>query len=284
MIDFSKYEKNNIYYGGSERKIGITIDGFNYMLKFQKDTRFGKRYNHLSEYVGSHIFDILGLKVHDTYLGTYNGENVVACKDFNAENYEFVPFNDVGESSLEQDKEMYQYTYEDIMEMLEDNRKLTCVNETIDIFWEIYIVDALLGNFDRHGANWGFLKKDNKYKLAPVFDNGSCLYPQLTDEDQMKVIMSSSEETDKRIYSFPTSQIKLGDKKSSYFDVISSLRYKECNEALSRICKRYSQEKIDNFIDSIESISETGKSFYKYVINQRYNKILLFSYKKLMEG
>lgn len=284
MIDFSKYEKNNIYYGGSERKIGITIDGFNYMLKFQKDTRFGKRYNHLSEYVGSHIFDILGLKVHDTYLGTYNGENVVACKDFNAENYEFVPFNDVGESSLEQDKEMYQYTYEDIMEMLEDNRKLTCVNETIDIFWEIYIVDALLGNFDRHGANWGFLKKDNKYKLAPVFDNGSCLYPQLTDEDQMKVIMSSSEETDKRIYSFPTSQIKLGDKKSSYFDVISSLRYKECNEALSRICKRYSQEKIDNFIDSIESISETRKSFYKYVINQRYNKILLFSYKKLMEG
>lgn len=284
MIDFSRYEKNNIYYGGTERKIGISIDGFNYMLKFQKDTRFGKRYNHLSEYVGSHIFNMLEIDVHDTYLGVYDGENVVACKDFNVEGYEFVPFNDVGESSLEQDKEIYQYTYEDIMQMLSDNKKLTSVDETIDRFWDIYIVDALLGNFDRHGANWGFLKKENKYKLAPVFDNGSCLYPQLVDEEQMKVIMASSDETDKRIYTFPTSQIKLGDNKSSYFDVISSLRYKECNEALVRICQRYSQNKIDAFIDSIENISDTRKDFYKYVINQRYNKILLFSYKKLMEG
>ena len=36
------------------------------------------------------------------------------------------------------------------------------VDETIQAFWQLFIVDALLGNFDRHGANWGFLKKDNK--------------------------------------------------------------------------------------------------------------------------
>ena len=34
-------------------------------------------------------------------------------------------------------------------------------------------MDALLGNFDRHGANWGFIKEDNKYTIAPIFDNGS---------------------------------------------------------------------------------------------------------------
>ena len=85
----------------------------------------------------------------------------------------------------------------------------------------MYIVDALLGNFDRHGANWGFLKKNNKYSLAPIFDNGSSLFPQMIDENEMKLIISNEDEINKRVYTFPTSQIKLHNKKSSYFEVIS---------------------------------------------------------------
>ena len=54
-IDFSKYDSSGKYYGGSERKLGIVIDGVDYMLKFQKKTAFGKRNNHISEFVGSHI-------------------------------------------------------------------------------------------------------------------------------------------------------------------------------------------------------------------------------------
>lgn len=87
----------------------------------------------------------------------------------------------------------------------------------------MYIVDAFLGNFDRHWANWGFLKKNNKYSLAPIFDNGSSLFPQMIDENEMKLIISNEDEINKRVYTFPTSQIKLHNKKSSYFEVISSL-------------------------------------------------------------
>jgi hypothetical protein len=125
------------------------------MLKFQKKTAFGVRNNHVSEYLGSHIFGLLGFTAQETYLGYYKGEQVVACKDFNRNGEQFVPFNDVGESTLDQDKETYQYEYSDIMKMLRDNSKLTNVYETISMFWQIYIVDALRGNFDRHGANWG---------------------------------------------------------------------------------------------------------------------------------
>lgn len=81
----------------------------------------------------------------------------------------------------------------------------------------MYIVDAFLGNFDRHWANWGFLKKNNKYSLAPIFDNGSSLFPQMIDENEMKLIISNEDEINKRVYTFPTSQIKLHNKKSSYF-------------------------------------------------------------------
>ena len=279
--DFSNYKLSNIRYGGSERKLGILINDEPYMLKFQKNTKFGKRNNHLSEFLGSHIFELLGFNVHKTYLGKYKGEFVVACKDFVINGYEFVPFNDVGESTIETDKETYQYTYEDIVLLLEKNRKITNVDETISIFFEMYIVDALLGNFDRHGANWGFLKKENKYQLAPIFDNGSCLFPQLVNEDEMNYILNDENELNERIYKFPTSQIKLGNKKSSYYEVISSLKYKECNEALIKIYPKVDINKIGELINSLD-ISTIHKNFYTSIIMERYKKILKHSYDKLV--
>lgn len=282
-MDFSDYKVSNTYFGGSEKKIGLIISGSEYMIKFQKQTEFGKRNNHISEYIGSHIFEILGFRVQETYLGTYKGEQVVACKNFIEDGYQFVPFNDVGESTLDRDKELYQYSYADIMKMLRDNSKLTDVDETIDAFWQLFIVDALLGNFDRHGANWGFLKKDNKYSLAPVFDNGSSLFPAMTDEDEMKSIINSEKETDKRIYTFPTSQIKLNDRKSSYYDVIHSLQFAECNNALINVYKRISLDKINMFIDNdVMFISDLQKEFYKHIIKNRFKKIIEASFEELI--
>lgn len=282
--DFSKYKRTNTYYGGSEKKFGILIDGYEYLVKFQKTTNLGtKRLNHVSEYLGSHIFSLLGFNVQETFLGLYNKEQVVVCKNFISDGYQFVPFNDVGESSLERDKEAYQYSYQDITDMLLDNIKLTDVEETIKSFWEIFIVDAIIGNFDRHGSNWGFLKKSNKYTLAPIFDNDSCLFPQLIDDEEIIKIMNSQDLTDQRIYKFPTSQIQLNDKKSSYFEVINSLRFPECNKALTKIYKIYSQEKIDELIDETLFINDTHRAFYKYILKQRFDKIILASYRKLME-
>ncbi len=281
-IDLSNYPLSGKQYGGSEKKIGILIDGVPYMLKFQKNSPFGRRWNHISEYLGSHIFEMLGFSTHHTFLGCYNGQHVVACKDFVVDDYIYVPFNDVGESTIEEDKEQYQYSYEDILTLLEKNKKLTDVQETISSFFEMYIVDALVGNFDRHGANWGFLKKDNHYTLAPVFDNGSCLFPQMVDENEMEFILHNEEEMNRRIYQFPTSQIKLNGHKSSYFEVISSLQFKEMNQALIKIYKRIDLNRINQLIDNISSISETHKKFYKVMIAQRFHKIIEFSYLKLV--
>lgn len=283
LFDFSKNRLSYKSYGGSEKKIGIYIDDDLYMIKFQKKTAFGVRFNTISEYLGSHIYQMLGFDCQNTYLGTYNGENVVACKDFVSDDIQFVPFNDVGESSLEEDKEKYQYSYEDIMELLNANKKLTNVNETISLFFEMYIVDALLGNFDRHGANWGFIKKNNKYYIAPIFDNGSCLYPNLTNEDEMKMIINDEEEINKRIYKFPTSQIKLDGQKSSYFEVISSLKFEEMDKALLKIYPLIDLNEIFKLIDEIPIISDTHKLFYKTMIRNRYEKIIVYSINKLKE-
>lgn len=281
MIDYTKYPDGDRFYSGAERKKSIMINGNAYLVKFQKNSREGLRFNHVSEYLGSHIFAMLGIETQETNLGLYNGENIVTIKDFLEEDETFVPFNGVGDSSLEQDKEKYQYTYDDIIEMLKDNMKLTDVEQTIDLFWNMFIIDALIANFDRHGSNWGFIKKDNKYRLSPIFDNGSSLFPQLNTDEKIDAVLNDQSEIDQRIYKFPTSQVKYHGKKSSYYEIISSLEFEECNRALVRITERVDLNKINKLIDSIEAISEKRKEFYKTILKQRFEKILLESYNKL---
>lgn len=281
MRDYSKYEKTPVMFSGAEKKFEIIIDGHRYIVKFQKNSEVGLTYNYVSEYLGSHIFQSIGIPVQETFLGTCDGKNVVVMKNFLEPEDALVAFNGVGESSLERDKELYQYTYEDITTMLTENMKSTNVTETIERFWDMFIVDALIGNFDRHGSNWGFIKRDNKYRIAPVYDNGSSLYPKLNTDEKIAEVLVSQEEIDKRIYQFPTSHIKVKNRKSSYFQVISSLQFEACNEALKRIVPRIDLERINRIIDEIEEISELRKQFYKTMLQQRYEKILMYSYRML---
>lgn len=274
-MDFSNYDLSDRYYAGSERKLGVvTPDGSYYMLKFPKVTAFGPSMSHVSEYLGSRIFAEAGLPAQRVYLGTYKGEQVVACRDFNVDGCQFVPFNDVGESTLEEDRDSYQYEYADIMRMLADNVKLTDVEETVSVFWEMYVIDALLGNFDRHGANWGFLKRGGAYSIAPVFDNGSCLFPRLAEED-LEGVLASEEEMLKRVYGFPTSQIRLDGRKSSYYEVITSCRFPECNKAVRALARRLDMEKVMAIVDGVKFASETRRRFYREMLALRWERIVL---------
>ena len=93
----------------------------------------------------------------------------------------------------------------------------------------------------------------------------------------------SEVETNKRIFTFPTSQIKLNGKKSSYYEVISSLEYKECNLALADIYTRVDLDQICAFIDNdVLFISGMQKRFYKHMLAERYNKIIKASYNRLI--
>ena len=281
MIDYSKYPDGGRFYSGAERKKSIIINGNAYLVKFQKNSREGLRFNHISEFLGSHIFSFLGLEAQETQLGLYNEENVVVIKDFLGEDEVFVPFNGVGDSSLEQNKEKYQYSYEDIIKMLKENVKLTDVEQTMEQFWDMFVVDALIANFDRHGSNWGFIKKNNQYRLSPVFDNGSGLFPQLNTDEKIAAVLNDQKEIEQRIYKFPTSQIKYQGKKSSYYEIISSLAFEECNKALARIAEKVDLKKMNKLIDTVEGISDIRKEFYKTILEQRFEKILLESYNKL---
>ena len=283
MRDYSVYPiDTEVFFSGAEDKGQITINGQRYIMKYQRNSEVGLTFSYVSEYLGSHVFELLGIPVQDTFLGTYNGKNIVLLRHFCADGEILVHFNGVGESSLEEDKEMYQYSYEDIQRMLIENKKSTNVQETVDRFWDMFIVDAFNGNFDRHGGNWGFIKKDNKYRIAPVYDNGSSMYPKLNTDERIKAVLESEAEINERIFKFPTSHVKIDGRKSSYYEVINSLRFEECNNALLRIFPRIKFEEIDKLIDSIECINDLRKEFYKRMYRERYEKILKPAYDRLV--
>lgn len=236
--------------------------------------------NHVSEYLGSRIFGLLGIPAQDAWLGRWKEEEVVCVRDFLENGEVFVPFNGVGESMIDEDRERFRYSYSDIMRMLRVNAKLTDVEGTVARFWDIFIVDALLGNFDRHGSNWGFVKKNDCYRMAPVFDNGSCLFPALNTDEKLRKVMDSQEEMARRVYTFPTSQVLLRGRKSSYATVIESRAFDECNRALARIVPLVDFRAIDRLIENTPFCSDTRRAFYQKILRFRFERILRSAYEK----
>ena len=68
-------------------------------------------------------------------------------------------------------------------------------------FWQTFIVYTLIGNFDCHNGNWGFIFNEtkNQYKISPVFDCGSCLFPKIL-QHKLTTIVKDENEINQRIY------------------------------------------------------------------------------------
>ena len=107
------------------------------------------------------------------------------------------------------------------------------------------------------------------------------MFPQLNTDEKITAILHDQTKIDQRIYRFPTSQIKYQGKKSSYYEIISSLAFEECNKALVRMTEKADLKKINKLIDTVEGISDIRREFYKTILKQRYEKILMESYNKL---
>ena len=292
MIDFTECEINIYkYYGGKNgRKICIVYNGENYMLKFpgvnEGISKHGYSNNCISEYISCNIMKTLGLKVQNTILGTYKSNNiikvVVACKDFTTKGAILKQFAELKNSQIESLKNGYGTELSEVIETIEQ-QQIYDVKNLKEFFWNMFIADCLLGNYNRHNGNWGFLinEAEKKIEIAPIYDCASCLYPQLTDE-RIEEIINDKEEMEAKVFVFPTSALKINDKKINYYEYISSLKNKDCNDALVRLFSKINLKEINKIIDNTEYISEIRKDFYKKIIKMRYEKILMYSYKKLV--
>ena len=118
--------------------------------------------------------------------------------------------------------------------------------------------------------------------ITPIYDCVSCLYPR-ADKEIIQRTLEDSRERDPRIFSIPLSGIKLDNQKINYFNFLSSLKYKECNEALKRIVPRIDIEKINALVDDTPYISDLQKTFYKTMLYARKKRIFDYSLKLLLD-
>lgn len=283
MLDFTNFpRKKKTYTGANGSKICIVYDDEFYMLKFPTSPLKNKEMSYtngcVSEYLGSHIFDIIGIPAQETLLGTFSGNGkekvVVACKDFTGEDTVLQDFASLKNTIIDSEHNGYGTELTDILAAIEEQQIINPA-ELKKHFWNMFIVDALIGNWDRHNGNWGFLynRRTDEITLAPVYDCGSCLYPQ-ADDKIMESTLNDPAERDLRIFQIPLSGIKINGTKINYFDFISSLQNDGCNAALENIVPKVDMQKINALIDETPFISDLQKTFYKTMLTERKEKIL----------
>lgn len=291
MIDFTNLPKRKKTYAGANgSKISVLYNNEQYMLKFPAVPNKNKEMSYtngcVSEYIGCHIFESVGIPVQETLLGTYNVNGkekiVVACKDFTSSGVVLQDFASLKNTIIDSVHNGYGTELDDIMHAI-DEQNAVDQEELKRWFWDVFIVDALIGNWDRHNGNWGFLynTSTDEIKLAPIYDCGSCLYPQ-ADDDIMAATLTDKKQRDMRVFSIPLSGIKINGQKINYFDFISSLQNSDCNEALKRIVPKIDMSEIDRIIDETLYITDLQKKFYKTILAERKARILDFSYNKLL--
>ena len=290
VIDFTELKKKNKAYAGANgNKISVIYHGEQYMLKFPPHAKRNKNMSYsnscFSEYIGCQIYESIGVPVQKTLLGTYTVKGVqkivVACRDFTEPGVILQDFASLKNQMIDSERNGYGTDLDDILYTFDEQ---TAVDSTVlaERFWDMFVVDAFIGNWDRHNGNSGFLYNTvtDEMTLAPVYDCGSSLYPQ-ADEEIMEAVLTDQKELDFRIFEIPTSAVTMDGKKINYFSFISSLRYNGCNQALRRIEPRINMDRIYEIIETTPFVSDLQKRFYKTMLSERKKRILDFSLKAL---
>ncbi len=80
------------------------------------------------------------------------------------------------------------------------------ISKPIDLFVGYLLLDALIGNTDRHHENWGILErrvrpeKPRYAEVAPSFDHASSLGRELTEDKRAQLLESESVDTNVEAY------------------------------------------------------------------------------------
>lgn len=294
MPDFTNCKRlyDRVYNGANGKKIAIEYEGEPYMLKFppsgeNKPTELSYTNGCISEHISSTIFNMVGIPAQKTILGTFEvgGKNriVCACKDFTADGSRLFDFCSIKNTVIDSE---HGGTGTELSDILDTIEKQQYIDPTILLkhFWNVFVVDALLGNFDRHNGNWGFLyyNATKTATLAPVYDCGSCLLPQ-ADERIMNTVLNNDDELNARIYRFPTSAIKVDGRKINYYDFLQAAENQDCNDAVMRMVPRINMDEICAFIEEVPFLDATQKKFYQVYLVARHQRIIEPAYVHLLE-
>lgn len=295
MIDFTDCKRLVNNYDGADMKLRVEHDGQIYMLKFGQKLESNDRkplqasYSSapISEWLGCHVFAVAGrtfdMPVQETILGTFAGKTVVACKDFIAAragsaNLALLEFKKLENSYLGSSTAGGRTPlYENLMGVFQNHPSLAPVREeALERYWQTFAIDALIGNFDRHAGNWGYIyspTEDRIVGLAPVYDCGSSFYPQL-NETAMQDFVKDRKALEERVKTFPTAALRFDKKKVGYHEFLLSEQGAPARATAAKVMASTDFQEINELIERIPCISTVKREFYRMLIDVRKETIL----------
>jgi len=294
----------SIFYGGNAgAKEAIVYNDSVWMIKYPKTTRdllnpqISYTTSPLSEYLGSKIYEVLDIPVHETVLGVRKNKIVVACKDFtkngasNALAY-LIPFHDLKNSFMSNDIDEYSGTgsetlLDEVLATINGQDNLKVMPGVKERFWDLFVIDAFIGNNDRNNGNWGILINtiSGDQTLAPVYDNGNAFFNKrgLT---QMQKRLGSVADMKNDAYNVECAYKYTGldneGHKINPFDFIMNGENKDCAEAVARFASIVDMTKIEAVISDIPEqegmlavMPQVQKDFYIELLHTRLDLITL---------
>lgn len=282
-VDFTSCPRvpGRAYNGANGKKIAVSFEDAVWILKFppsaaDKPNELSYSNSCVSEHLGSTVFRMLGVPAQETRLGTHvNGRTkvVCACRDFTIPGKRFYDFCSIKNTVIDSEAGGHGTELSDVLTTI-DLQQFVDPVLVRRRFWDMFVVDALLGNFDRHNGNWGFLvdERTSLAELAPVFDCGSCLLPQ-ADESIMRKMLSDEDELNARIYTFPGSMLKVGGRKINYRDFIAAHADPGLDEALERLLPRIGALDFGRLVDETPYLADLQRRFLKTYFEVRRERI-----------
>ena len=305
LIDFttSPLSSRNLEYGGrAGEKKGIVFEGSDWILKFPKNTNAmegirGLSYvtSPLSEYLGSHIYELLGYEAHKTRLGVcFDGHRtkvVCACKDFieNPEEEMLIPYtalrNDTDPAIMAR-RDSSSFSASNINEIifqLDQNTALKTIPGVKQRFWDCVVIDMLINNNDRNEDNWGVIKnrKTGSFRLSPIFDCGNCFYGKASEE-KIALLLDDQERLLSSALNGITAYEDDDERRIRNLEILL-LDNADLRESCERVYQKV-QEKLKDIFTLIDDIpeewegmpvmSENRKRYYKETFRLRLEMIL----------
>ncbi len=307
IINCNDLEKTyGTFHGRAGAKWEVVLKNELYIMKFPNNIKNMKKVEisystaPLSEFLGSHIYEILGFETHKTYLGYYYDKLVVLCKNFDPNRnllHEFGEIkNHVSSTNTDSFVDSNDTTLSDILKTIDESEILQNKEEIKERFRDMFVIDAFINNSDRNNGNWGLLYDETnpkKQKIAPVYDNGNSFNNKLSVE-QIKKRLSDENELINSSYRTLISVFKNNEGKNiKPFYMIKEKENDDLNKAILRnvpkICNKF--DEICEFIDLIPNATKTGlpivsdvyKIFIKSTLSRRLEDVLIPVYEDLKE-
>ena len=155
-----------------------------------------------AEKIAAELCELLGLPHANYELAIFNGDRGTISPSFVPKDGNLITGNEILARILpsypKDSKNPSQHTIDVVFSAMVDPRvnlpidwtPLNRISNPVETFVGYLLLDAWIGNTDRHHENWAFISLGKKIYLAPTYDHASCLGRNEPDEKRKQRLIT----------------------------------------------------------------------------------------------